>query len=506
MALNKEIASALERVYEVTKRNEGNILATSDILRADRELLVRTKWLLEIIKGWYMLVRPDSISGDTTLWYANFWVFLRIYLEHLYDKDYCLSAEHSLEMHIGESTIPKQVVVITSRGGGKPQELPFDTSIYPYCAPSALPEERATIQGIQVMTLPYALCKITPINFKKYPQNMEIALRSIASPSHLVQVIVKYKFKQAAARLIGAYRFLKDEHMAETLENDLAEAGIVVKPENPFERSEPTLTAKRGRSPYSHRIVSMWNSYRQLVIDHFSTPPGLPRNKEKYVRALEEVYTQDAYNSLSIEGYDVDNDLIERVKNHKWHPDLDPNDRNTRNVLAARGYFEAYQVVKTSIAKILEGANPGRVVQQDLQKWYRALFAPSTRAGIIPQEDLYGYRKAAVYIRNSRHVPLPRESLVDVMETFFTCLEDESHPAVRAVLGHFIFVFIHPYMDGNGRIGRFILNAMLASGGYPWTVIKVAHRTLYLHSLETASVDKDIIPFVQFVAKEMGSF
>ena len=37
--------------------------------------------------------------------------------------------------------------------------------------------------------------------------------------------------------------------------------------------------------------------------------------------------------------------------------------------------------------------------------------------------------------------------------------------AVRAVLGHFFFVYIHPYMDGNGRMGRFVLNAMLASGG-----------------------------------------
>ncbi|HRH89073.1 MAG TPA: Fic family protein, partial [Rubrivivax sp.] len=41
------------------------------------------------------------------------------------------------------------------------------------------------------------------------------------------------------------------------------------------------------------------------------------------------------------------------------------------------------------------------------------------------------------------------------------------------MLGHFLFVHIHPYSDGNGRIGRFILNTFLASGGYPWTVIRV---------------------------------
>jgi Fic family protein len=40
----------------------------------------------------------------------------------------------------------------------------------------------------------------------------------------------------------------------------------------------------------------------------------------------------------------------------------------------------------------------------------------------------------------------------------------ESHPGVRAVLGHFSLVYIHPYMDGNGRLGRFLMNAMLVTG------------------------------------------
>ena len=63
------------------------------------------------------------------------------------------------------------------------------------------------------------------------------------------------------------------------------------------------------------------------------------------------------------------------------------------------------------------------------------------------------------------HAPLPREALADSMEMLFNLLANEPEPAVRAVLGHHLFVFIHPYFDGNGRIGRFLMNAMLASGG-----------------------------------------
>jgi Fic family protein len=62
-----------------------------------------------------------------------------------------------------------------------------------------------------------------------------------------------------------------------------------------------------------------------------------------------------------------------------------------------------------------------------------------------------------------------------------------------------MFVYIHPYMDGNGRIGRFLMNVMLASGGYPWTVIPVEKRTEYLQALESASVREEISPLAEFL-------
>lgn len=68
------------------------------------------------------------------------------------------------------------------------------------------------------------------------------------------------------------------------------------------------------------------------------------------------------------------------------------------------------------------------------------------------------------------------------------------------MLGHFVFVYIHPYMDGNGRIGRLLMNVMLASGGYPWTIVPVDRRNDYISALESASVGQDIAPFATFLA------
>jgi Fic family protein len=87
------------------------------------------------------------------------------------------------------------------------------------------------------------------------------------------------------------------------------------------------------------------------------------------------------------------------------------------------------------------------------------------------------------------------------MPAYFRLLQEEPDPAVRAVLGHFVFVYVHPYMDGNGRMGRFLMNAMLASGGYPWTVIPVHARNEYMAALEAASVDQNIFPFAEFLAR-----
>jgi Fic family protein len=85
------------------------------------------------------------------------------------------------------------------------------------------------------------------------------------------------------------------------------------------------------------------------------------------------------------------------------------------------------------------------------------------------------------------------------MPTFFDLISKEPEPAVRAVLGHFVFVYIHPYGDGNGRMARFLMNSMLASGGYPWTVIRVEDQDNYISSLEKAGVNGNIGPFADFI-------
>ena len=278
-------------------------------------------------------------------------------------------------------------------------------------------------------------------------------------------------------------------------------AGYDVREADPFDRPAPLTISERERSPYVVRMRLDWHTMRETVISAFPKAPGLPKNKDEYLSSIDEVYVEDAYHSLSIEGYRVSRELIERVRNQDWDPDSNVQDREQRDTMAAKGYSETFKLVKKSVVRVLKGDNPGEVANDDLAAWYRELFGPSVSAGVLEAADLAGYRNDQVFIRHSKHTPPSKEAVRDLMPALFVLLKEETDPAVRAVLGHFMFVYIHPYMDGNGRIGRFLMNVMLAAGGYPWTIISVERRDEYMANLEAASTEQDIKPFTELLAR-----
>ena len=186
-------------------------------------------------------------------------------------------------------------------------------------------------------------------------------------------------------------------------------------------------------------------------------------------------------------------------------PDQNPSDKQNLNALAARGYWLAYQAVRESLTSILDGQNAGEVLRNDHRDWYREMFTPGVAAGIHKPADLASYRRSLVFIRRSKHVPPNFEAVPDAMPVLFDLLSNEENAAVRVVLGHFFFVYIHPYMDGNGRMGRFLMNAMLASRGYPWTVVPLEKRAAYMEALEQASVEQNIEPFARLLGELVGA-
>ena len=495
--MNQRLLSQyLKKAHGVSK---AGVLKGAALNQREREFLIANGWLVEVLRGWYFLAKPEH-NGSTALWQGHYSAFLSYYLSDRFGEDYCLGPENSLDFWAGKTQTTSQFWVITKRGGAGKVDLAFGSSLFVQVDSRYFPEQIVQTQGINVMPPAVALAKVSPAYFTADTLGAQIVLK-ITAATDISRALLLIGKQAPAARIVGALEAMQEFSKAESIKDALTNAGWKVRSENPFEMAVNLIGTDSVRDPYSARIKAMWGLLRQSVIDNFPSPENIP-SKEGYLARSENAYKLDAYHSLSIEGYAVTSELIETVISGAYFESPEAH-RNDTNALAARGYYQAFKTVIASIGKILDGQDAGTVVDKDLQTWYAQLFDPCVKAKIIEAYALAGYRDRAVFIDKAQHVPPPKDAVPGAMETLFALLKAEAHPAVRAILGHFTFVFIHPYSDGNGRIGRFLMNAMLASGGYPWTVVRVEHRAAYMAALEDASVRGNIAPFTRFVADEM---
>ncbi len=495
---SEKLAASLDALRELQETGAVAIKG-SKLTRTQKERLLKSGFIKEVYKGWYMVTPPNEMAGDSTSWYSSYWNFTAQVLENMYRKSWCISPEQSLLLHAGNWTVPHQLIVKSPKASNNKTDLPHGTSLFHI--KSVLPAKTEIIEtdGMHMLSLPAALIQASPTTFAQNPTDVRTALSLIRDSSEILPLLLEGGQSIVAGRLAGSFRNIGKDRIADGILNAMAAAGYSVRESDPFTNKIDFPLSNRDRSPYGNRIRLIWHQMRDMVIKHFPKQPGIPRAKKKYMEMIEKIYVTDAYHSLSIEKYKVTPELIERVRKGTWDLKENEADRKQRDAMAAKGYWEAFQRVERSIEKILAGENASEVVDIDHGDWYRELFGPSVAAGLLKPSDLAGYRNHPVYISQSKHVPLNREAVRDAMPVLFELIKQEPEASVRAVLGHFIFVFIHPYMDGNGRMGRFIMNAMLASGGYPWTVIPVQERTAYMQALEQASVNQNIEPFAKFL-------
>ncbi len=435
---------------------------------------------------------------------CHYWTFLHQYLHERFGEQYCLLPEPSLRLLTGDTVVPGQLAVMRRTPGQQVLQLLQGTSLIIYQDRTGFPERTVEVNGVRAMELHAALSRVSEAFFRSDANTAAIALRMVSDPAPLLRDLLENGRSLVAGRLAGAFRHIGADVLADRILRSMKGVGYDGRETDPFDRPLPEVAAiARPRSPYVARIQAMWATMRSDIVAIFPPAPGLPEDTGAYLAQVEEKYVQDAYHSLSIEGYRVSPQLIEKIRTGQWDARGNDADRETTDALAARGYLEAFRAVEVGIGEILRGADAAAVVRQAHHDWFQALFAPSVQAGLLTAATLAGYRGGPVYIRGSRHVLLPAHAVTDAMEALFDLLAQEASPAVLAVLGHFIFVYIHPYADGNGRMARVLVNALLAGGGFPWTIIHLEHRARYIDAWEEASVNGNILPFASCVCDEM---
>lgn len=114
------------------------------------------------------------------------------------------------------------------------------------------------------------------------------------------------------------------------------------------------------------------------------------------------------------------------------------------------------------------------------------------------------YRKINVVISGADHIPPDALHVASAMQQFTNWYQNEAaslHPVERAARIHADFVKIHPFVDGNGRTSRLLMNLELMKNGFPAVVLPVEKRLEYYEALDAAHTKNDYGPFLNLIAE-----
>ena len=189
------------------------------------------------------------------------------------------------------------------------------------------------------------------------------------------------------------------------------------------------------------------------------------------------------YTSNAIEG----NTLTETETKVIIEDGLTVGGKSLREVFEVVGHSEAMSFLYACVDK-------KQVISEETTKNLHRCFYHR-----IDAEQAGVYRKTAVFISGTDFIPPKTEKLADLMHKGCLNLQKlEDHPTVLAAKWHILIANIHPFVDGNGRTARLLMNLHLLQQAYPIVVVPPLLRAKYIQFCGEASKGKDL-SFIHFV-------
>ncbi|XP_054741623.1 protein adenylyltransferase Fic [Anastrepha obliqua] len=202
-------------------------------------------------------------------------------------------------------------------------------------------------------------------------------------------------------------------------------------------------------------------------------------------RAKKEAYFQHIYHSVGIEGNTMT--LAQTRSILETRMAIDGKSIDEHNEIL--GLDLAMKYINASLVNKME------ITLKDILEIHRRVL------GHVDPIEGGEFRRTQVYVGG--HVPPGPGDLAILMQRFEIWVNAEQsvsmHPVKHAALAHYKLVHIHPFIDGNGRTSRLLMNALLMRAGYPPIIIPKQQRHKYYQFLQLAN-EGDIRPFVRFIA------
>ena len=175
----EKLAQSLEALHQLQSQGK-EIYRSSDFTRTHQERLLANGFLQKVLQGWYIAARPDGRVGESTSWFTSFWKFSAEYLNERFGTDWCLSAEQSIQLHTGNWTVPRQLLVRSSGGSNKPKELLHGISIFDLRLSVPDKNDIVVLSGMQLMGLPAALISCSPGFYNDHAVEVRAALMMLS--------------------------------------------------------------------------------------------------------------------------------------------------------------------------------------------------------------------------------------------------------------------------------------------------------------------------------------
>ncbi|XP_033638353.1 protein adenylyltransferase FICD-like [Asterias rubens] len=213
----------------------------------------------------------------------------------------------------------------------------------------------------------------------------------------------------------------------------------------------------------------------------------VPSHSRALHRAQQEMFYQHIYHTTAIEGNTLSLEQMRSVM-------------ETGMAVQGKSVLEHNEIIGMSSA--LQFINNtlmnkfGDITVHDILEIHRRVL------GHVDPIEAGNIRTTQVFVGS--HIPPAPTEVEELLQEFIEWLTSEKtnemHPVEFAALAHYKFVYIHPFLDGNGRTSRLLMNLILMRAGYPPIIIKVTQRHEYYETIKQANAG-DVRPFIRFIAR-----
>ena len=486
MSVVEERASAwLKEQLEANSR-----VVRSNAAPGGREIayLVRLGVLFRVAQGHYALKKAEDTEDAVAA--LLYWSAVKAVLDDRYD--WSLRGSSALAVLVADSAIPERLSVRTAQASNQVLQL---FGRYPVLLRKDVAFDSRLVKPIEIAGEQLHV---------DAPELVLVELSSQADDAKYRAFVAGTAFDSATLEAIYRRRPAPTAYRrAAAIARDVRRADLAAVLDRIVGKATAYAPASLLMTPlaFTPKLVPPWEKLQTARLRDFANQlievlgertEALPRTDlGLLILRAQSARRYDVYHSTSIEGYRVTpEDVSVLLAGSAARFAGDPEE--VRNRMAVLGYARAFDLtLERAVAEKGNAAPEERVVRET----YAAVFSPSVDAGIVDPLDLVDYRQGQVFIRDTAHTPPPCDKVPGLMRALHESLAQIENALVQSILWHYGLVTIHPYLDGNGRTARLVMNYRLLTAGLPWVTIRTEERAAYFDSLSAGQVGGNPEPF-----------